>query len=94
MRSRPSDHCLLSGGGCVVAEALNPLMVSLIESVVRFVRFGSATAKPTGKHIAVNTCSLYPALPGTIYLSLTLANSEQAYRPRGMRNMGSLSTIS
>jgi hypothetical protein len=27
-------------------------------------------------------------------LSLTLANSEQAYRPRGMRNMGSLSTIS
>jgi cobalt-zinc-cadmium resistance protein CzcA len=28
------------------------------------------------------------------YLSLTLANSEQAYRPRGMRNMGSLSTIS
>jgi len=28
------------------------------------------------------------------YLSLTLANSEQAYRHRGMRNMGSLSTIS
>jgi glucose/arabinose dehydrogenase len=27
-------------------------------------------------------------------LSLTLANSEQAYRPRGMRNMGSLSTTS
>jgi hypothetical protein len=27
-------------------------------------------------------------------LSLTLANSEQAYRPCGMRNMGSLSTIS
>ena len=27
-------------------------------------------------------------------LSLTLANSEQAYRPRGMRNIGSLSTIS
>jgi putative tryptophan/tyrosine transport system substrate-binding protein len=27
-------------------------------------------------------------------LSLTLANSEQAYRHRGMRNMGSLSTIS
>jgi hypothetical protein len=26
--------------------------------------------------------------------SLTLANSEQAYRPRGMRNIGSLSTIS
>jgi hypothetical protein len=30
----------------------------------------------------------------TSVLSLTLANSEQAYRPRGMRNMGSLSTIS
>jgi hypothetical protein len=29
-----------------------------------------------------------------LLLSLTLANSEQAYRPRGMRNMGSLSTIS
>ena len=28
------------------------------------------------------------------FLSLTLANSEQAYRPCGMRNMGSLSTIS
>jgi hypothetical protein len=28
------------------------------------------------------------------HLSLTLANSEQAYRPCGMRNMGSLSTIS
>jgi hypothetical protein len=28
------------------------------------------------------------------YLSLTLANSDQAYRPRGMRNIGSLSTIS
>jgi hypothetical protein len=28
------------------------------------------------------------------HISLTLANSEQAYRPRGMRNMGSLSTIS
>ncbi len=27
-------------------------------------------------------------------LSLTLANSEQPYRPRGMRNIGSLSTIS
>jgi hypothetical protein len=27
-------------------------------------------------------------------LSLTLANSEQAHRPRGMRNIGSLSTIS
>jgi hypothetical protein len=27
-------------------------------------------------------------------LSLTLANSEQAYRPRGIRNIGSLSTIS
>src|ERR1700684_1828907 len=27
-------------------------------------------------------------------LSLTLANSERAYRPRGMRNIGSLSTIS
>ena len=27
-------------------------------------------------------------------LNLTLANSEQAYRPCGMRNMGSLSTIS
>ena len=27
-------------------------------------------------------------------ISLTLANSEQAYRPCGMRNMGSLSTIS
>jgi hypothetical protein len=27
-------------------------------------------------------------------LSLTLANSEQAYWPRGMRNIGSLSTIS
>jgi hypothetical protein len=27
-------------------------------------------------------------------LSLTLANFEQAYRPRGMRNIGSLSTIS
>jgi hypothetical protein len=26
-------------------------------------------------------------------LSLTLANSEQAYRPRGMRNIGSVSTI-
>src|SRR6516164_11370569 len=29
-----------------------------------------------------------------VYLSLTLANSEQAYRPCGMRHMGSLSTIS
>ena len=27
-------------------------------------------------------------------VSLTLANSEEAYRPRGMRNIGSLSTIS
>jgi hypothetical protein len=27
-------------------------------------------------------------------LSLTLANFEQAHRPRGMRNIGSLSTIS
>jgi hypothetical protein len=27
-------------------------------------------------------------------ISLTLANSEQAHRPRGMRNIGSLSTIS
>ena len=27
-------------------------------------------------------------------LNLTLANSEQAHRPRGMRNIGSLSTIS
>ena len=39
-------------------------------------------------------------VPARIYrvygrqLSLTLANSEQAYRPCGMRNMGSLSTIS
>jgi hypothetical protein len=31
---------------------------------------------------------------GEQFAALTLANSEQAYRPRGMRNMGSLSTIS
>jgi tripartite-type tricarboxylate transporter receptor subunit TctC len=36
------------------------------------------------------------AINATLYdkLSLTLANSEQAHWPRGMRNIGSLSTIS
>jgi hypothetical protein len=48
-----------------VEEAAEPFEVSLIESGVRFVRFGSATAKPTGKHIAVgNTCSPLPGSAG------------------------------
>jgi PIN domain len=41
-----------------------------------------------------NNQTMYVVTKDAAMLSLTLANSEQAHRPRGMRNIGSLSTIS
>jgi hypothetical protein len=60
-------------------------------------RCGSAVLGAMGR-IQIDGSSTFRSLTlvsvNSRCLSLTLANSEQAYRPCGMRNMGSLSTIS
>jgi hypothetical protein len=92
--SYAGDLSILSRGRAPAALAWTKAMTTKLGIAFNEAKTSLKNALAERFLTASATCSDHISKLLAQLLSLTLANSEQAHRPRGMRNIGSLSTIS